>query len=95
MLERDDNETEYEVNEWMRFGLRLGVSTALHPFEYAKVLMQVSCKTFPVLLAGIDRGFFLSIQIGFEPIAPVPGRTLFGNPTMILPNVFQYGELVF
>lgn len=57
MLERDDNETEYEVNEWMRFGLRLGVSTALHPFEYAKVLMQVSCKTFPVLLAGIDRGF--------------------------------------
>ncbi|KAL1402334.1 hypothetical protein pipiens_006142 [Culex pipiens pipiens] len=72
MLERDDNETEYEVNEWMRFGLRLGVSTALHPFEYAKVLMQ----------------------IGFEPIAPVPGRTLFGNPTMILPNVFQYAAYI-
>uniref|UniRef100_A0A1Q3FB59 Putative mitochondrial carrier n=1 Tax=Culex tarsalis TaxID=7177 RepID=A0A1Q3FB59_CULTA len=72
MLERDDNETEYEVNEWMRFGLRLGVSTALHPFEYAKVLMQ----------------------IGFEPIAPVPGRTLFGKPTMILPNVFQYAAYI-
>lgn len=72
MLERDDNETEYEVNEWIRFGLRLGVSTALHPLEYAKVLMQ----------------------IGFEPIAPVPGRTLLGKPTMILPNVFQYAGYI-
>ncbi|XP_058829526.1 mitochondrial carrier homolog 2 [Topomyia yanbarensis] len=68
MLERDDNGNEYEVGEWVRFGLRLGVTTALHPFEYAKVLMQ----------------------IGFEPIAAVPGRTLFGKPTMVLPNVFQY-----
>lgn len=72
MMEREDNESEYEVNEWIRFGLRLGVSTALHPFEYAKVLMQ----------------------IGFEPIAPVPGRTLFGKPTMILPNVFQYAAYI-
>lgn len=72
MLERDGNESEYEVNEWIRFGLRLGVSTALHPFEYAKVLMQ----------------------IGFEPVAPVPGRTLFGKPTMILPNVFQYAAYI-
>lgn len=72
MLERDDNESEYEVNEWIRFGLRLGVSTALHPFEYAKVLMQ----------------------IGFEPVAPVPGQTLFGKPTMILPNVFQYAAYI-
>lgn len=70
MLERDDNGNDYEVGEWLRFGLRLGVTTALHPLEYAKVLMQ----------------------IGFEPIAPVPGRTLFGRPTMVLPNVFQYGK---
>lgn len=41
MLERIDNGNEYEVGEWVRFGLRLGVTTALHPFEYAKVLMQV------------------------------------------------------
>lgn len=70
MLERDDNETEYEVNEWMRFGLRLGVSTALHPFEYAKVLMQVSCKTFPVLLAGIDRGFFFLSRLASNRLPP-------------------------
>lgn len=68
MLERIDNGNEYEVGEWVRFGLRLGVTTALHPFEYAKVLMQ----------------------IGFEPITAVPGRTLFGRPTLVLPNVFQY-----
>lgn len=29
------------ANEWIKFGMRLGVSSALHPFEYAKVLMQV------------------------------------------------------
>lgn len=48
--------------------MRLGVATALHPFEYAKVL----------------------IQIGFEPIAAVPGRTLFGRSCYVLPNIFQY-----
>lgn len=72
MLERDDNGNDYEVGEWLRFGLRLGVTTALHPLEYAKVLMQ----------------------IGFEPIAAVPGRTLFGRPTMVLPNVFQYAAYI-
>lgn len=72
MWERDGSEEDYEVGEWLRFGLRLGVSTALHPLEYAKVLMQ----------------------IGFEPIAPVPGRTLFGKPTMVLPNVFQYAAFI-
>lgn len=68
MMEREDNDNDYEVSELVRFGLRFGVTTALHPFEYAKVLMQ----------------------IGFEPIPPVPGRTLFGKPTLVLPNVFQY-----
>lgn len=72
MLERDDNREDYEVGEWVRFGLRLGVTAALHPLEYAKVLMQ----------------------IGFEPIAAVPGRTLFGRPTMVLPNVFQYAAYI-
>lgn len=32
------------VNEWMRFGLKLAVQSALHPFEYSKVLIQVSEK---------------------------------------------------
>lgn len=71
-LERDDNGNEYEVNEWIRFGLRLGVTSVLHPFEYAKVLMQ----------------------IGFEPITPVPGRTLLGKSTLVLPNVFQYAAYI-
>ncbi|CAD7081906.1 unnamed protein product [Hermetia illucens] len=64
-LERDNQAV---VNEWIRFGLRLGVSAALHPFEYSKVL----------------------IQLGYEPIPPRPGKTLFGSPTLILPNIFQY-----
>ncbi|XP_053687481.1 mitochondrial carrier homolog 2 [Sabethes cyaneus] len=68
MVERDDNGNDYEASEFVRFALRFGVTTALHPFEYAKVLMQ----------------------IGFEPIPAVPGRTLFGKPTLVLPNVFQY-----
>lgn len=34
----DDREN---VNEWLRFGLKLGVQSLLHPFEYSKVLMQV------------------------------------------------------
>lgn len=72
MLQQTDDGNDFEVNEWVRFGLRLGVTSALHPLEYAKVLMQ----------------------IGFEPIAPVPGRTLFGNPTMVLPNVFQYAAYI-
>lgn len=29
------------VPTWMDFGMRLGISSALHPFEYAKVLIQV------------------------------------------------------
>lgn len=61
-------ESETQVNEWIRFGLRLGVSAALHPFEYSKVL----------------------IQLGYEPIPPRPGKTLFGSSTLILPNIFQY-----
>ncbi|XP_017057813.1 mitochondrial carrier homolog 2 [Drosophila ficusphila] len=57
-----------EVNGWIRFGLRLGVSAALHPFEYSKTL----------------------IQLGYEPIAPMPGKSLLGKPIMKLPNIFQY-----
>lgn len=56
------------VNSWVKLGLRIGVSSAVHPFEYAKVLMQ----------------------IGFEPIAPKPGRSLLGSQVMVLPNIFTY-----
>ncbi|XP_055322263.1 mitochondrial carrier homolog 2 [Sitodiplosis mosellana] len=57
-----------QANRLIKFGMRMGVSAALHPFEYAKVL----------------------IQIGYEPIAPQPGKTFLGRPAMILPNIFQY-----
>ncbi|EFX71520.1 hypothetical protein DAPPUDRAFT_201699 [Daphnia pulex] len=30
------------------------------------------------------------IQLGHEPLAPVPTRTFFGRPALGLPNVFQY-----
>jgi hypothetical protein len=40
----DDREN---ANEWVKFGLRLAVQSALHPFEYGKVLIQVSLKIFP------------------------------------------------
>ncbi|KAM8709438.1 hypothetical protein ACLKA7_016271 [Drosophila subpalustris] len=59
---------ETEVNGWIRFGMRLGVSAALHPFEYSKTL----------------------IQIGYEPIAARPGKSMLGKPIMLLPNIFQY-----
>lgn len=37
------------------------------------------------------------IQLGHEPLAPVPTRTFFGRPALGLPNVFQYSkkELVY
>lgn len=28
--------------DWMDFGMRIAVSSALHPFEYAKTLIQVN-----------------------------------------------------
>lgn len=34
------------------------------------------------------------IQLGYEPIAPRPGRTLFGARAMILPNMFQYAAYI-
>lgn len=72
MSYRDEEEESQhdEVSEWLRFGMRLGVSAALHPFEYSKVLMQ----------------------LGYEPIPAVPGRSLMGKSIMVLPNIFQYGK---
>jgi len=32
-----------------------------------------------------------TIQLGYEPIAPMPGKSLLGKPIMKLPNIFQYG----
>lgn len=68
-VENEDPQQNKEVAEWIRFGMRLGVSAALHPLDYSKVL----------------------IQLGYEPIAPVPGRSILGKSIMVLPNIFQYG----
>lgn len=34
------------------------------------------------------------IQLGYEPIAPRPGRTLLGARRMMLPNIFQYAAYI-
>ncbi|XP_035788413.1 mitochondrial carrier homolog 2-like [Anopheles albimanus] len=49
-------------------------------------LLRVACTTalYPLEYAKT------LIQIGYEPIAPRPGRTLFGERRLMLPNVFQY-----
>ncbi|XP_046389493.1 mitochondrial carrier homolog 2-like [Ischnura elegans] len=53
---------------WANYVFRYAATTATHPFEYAKLL----------------------IQLGHEPIAPWPTKTLFGRPALALPSVFQY-----
>lgn len=35
------DEPNSNVNEWIRFAMKLGVQSVLHPFEYSKVLIQV------------------------------------------------------
>ncbi|XP_054735238.1 mitochondrial carrier homolog 2 [Anastrepha obliqua] len=42
-----DDQGNKEVNEWIRFGMRLAVSAALHPFEYSKVLIQLGYEPIP------------------------------------------------
>lgn len=41
MSQNISHDHEKEVNDWIRFGMRLGVSAALHPLEYSKVLIQL------------------------------------------------------
>lgn len=36
----EDRENE-NVNNWIKFGMKLAVQSVLHPFEYSKVLIQV------------------------------------------------------
>lgn len=41
--EHDDHTEEDQtvVNQWISFGSRVAIRIALHPFEYAKTLIQV------------------------------------------------------
>lgn len=40
-LQNANSEETEAVNDWIKLAMRIGVSSALHPFEYAKVLIQV------------------------------------------------------
>lgn len=43
------------VNDWVRFGLKLGVQSLLHPFEYSKVLIQVIDSDEKTLFTFVNR----------------------------------------
>ncbi|TMW47813.1 hypothetical protein DOY81_007113 [Sarcophaga bullata] len=49
MYDDEENQQNKDVSEWMRFGMRLGVSAALHPFEYSKVLIQLGYEPIPAV----------------------------------------------
>lgn len=90
-----DEPTEDELsmqNQWISFGSRVAIRIALHPFEYAKVLIQVglpTCAHFHPFHGHTDD---VPLQLGYEPIKPRMGKTLFGQPALVYPNVFQYGK---
>lgn len=48
-----------QANRLIKLGMRLGVSAALHPFEYAKVLIQVNT----LMKSGLDVYDVLETQI--------------------------------
>merc|ERR1711973_354335 len=58
----------------------------LVPAKYHGILLKASLST---LTHPMDNPKLL-IQIGHEPIAPWPKKTLFGRPALRLPSVFGY-----
>ncbi|ENN79830.1 hypothetical protein YQE_03653, partial [Dendroctonus ponderosae] len=68
MMSNPEVMSKQKESKWSNYGLRIVVNTASHPFDYAKIL----------------------IQIGYEPIAPRPAKTLLGKPALKLPNIFEY-----
>lgn len=63
---------ETEVNGWIKFGLRLGVSAALHPFEYSKALIQIGYEPIPARPAKSILG---------KPIMMLPNIFQYGEST--------------
>lgn len=91
----EPGEDEYSLqNQWISFGSRVAIRIALHPFEYAKVLIQVSRERDFRVCPWTNR-YLRLFQLGYEPIKPRMGKTLFGQPALVYPNVFQYGEIRF
>lgn len=90
--EEQGEEDQYLSNQWIAFSSRVAIRIAIHPLEYAKVLIQVR---LPVLFPTINYtqiDHLLLPQLGYEPMKPRMGKTLFGQPALLYPNVFQYGE---
>ncbi|XP_003738993.1 mitochondrial carrier homolog 2 [Galendromus occidentalis] len=63
VVENDD-----KAEPWLSVVGKSAMTVVMHPFDYAKTLMQ----------------------IGFEPLPPVPAHTIFRRPVLKLPGVFAY-----
>lgn len=37
-----NGEEKEQINDWIRFGMKIAIQGILHPIEYSKVLIQVS-----------------------------------------------------
>lgn len=61
------NNENTQTNRLIKLGMRLGISSALHPVEYAKVLIQVWMLRFGS--HGLDRMQTLNGVIRFSNIA--------------------------
>lgn len=61
-----------QANRLIKFGMRMGVSAALHPFEYAKVLIQVHSerrkKNKHVKLYGLGQKLFAHSRLAMNPL---------------------------
>lgn len=47
----DHSDVLENANEWVRFAMKLGAQSILHPFEYSKVLIQVRKEKFCLLFS--------------------------------------------
>jgi len=56
------------------------------PAKYQDLLLRAGVAT----LVHPVKNAQLLIQIGYEPLAPIPKKTMFGRPALQLPSVFTY-----
>lgn len=95
------SEEDRKLNKWSGYAMRICVNAAAHPFEYAKILIQVNqenvvCMEIVSATKRLKSDWSICIfsdeKIGYEPIPPQPTHTFFGKPALKLPNIFQYGK---
>jgi len=63
-----------------------GAGGEIIPAKYYGVLLRAGVATLSHPMEHAK----LLIQLGYEPIAPRPKKTMFGNPALQLPSVFAY-----